>query len=320
MRLMLAPMEGVVDHTMRELLTAVGGLDRCVTEFLRVSDRLLPPRVFHRVCPELSRGGITTSGVPVYLQLLGGQPGPMAENAARAAELGAAGIDLNFGCPAKTVNKSDGGAIILRQPERVHRIVSAVRAAVPAEVPVTVKTRLGFDHGEDFLEIVQGIEAAGANELTVHARTRKQGYRPPAHWQEIARAREAVRLPIIANGEVWSTADALRCREVSRCEDLMLGRGALCRPDLPRLIRAQAEGNDIAALSWAEVMPMVLHLLDLNLANYDAHYVTNPIKQWLVYLKTYYFEAAVLFERVKRLRDPEDMRRALLEERYAAAA
>ena len=150
MRLMLAPMEGVVDHTMRELLTAVGGLDRCVTEFLRVSDRLLPPRVFHRVCPELSGGGITTSGVPVYLQLLGGQPGPMAENAARAAELGAPGIDLNFGCPAKTVNKSDGGAIILRQPERVHRIVSAVRAAVPAEVPVTVKTRLGFDHGEDF--------------------------------------------------------------------------------------------------------------------------------------------------------------------------
>ena len=320
MRLMLAPMEGVVDHTMRELLTAVGGLDRCVTEFLRVSDRLLPPRVFHRVCPELSGGGITTSGVPVYLQLLGGQPGPMAENAARAAELGAPGIDLNFGCPAKTVNKSDGGAIILRQPERVHRIVSAVRAAVPAEVPVTVKTRLGFDHGEDFLEIVQGIEAAGANELTVHARTRKQGYRPPAHWQEIARAREAVSLPIIANGEVWSTADALRCREVSRCEDLMLGRGALCRPDLPRLIRAQVDGNDIAALSWAEVMPMALHLLDLNLANYDAHYVNNPIKQWLVYLKTYYFEAAVLFERVKRLRDPEDMRRALLEERYAAAA
>ena len=100
----------------------------------------------------------------------------------------------------------------------------------------------------------------------------------------------------------------------------MLGRGALCRPDLPRLIRAQVDGNDIAALSWAEVMPMALHLLDLNLANYDAHYVTNPIKQWLVYLKTYYFEAAVLFERVKRLRDPEDMRRALLEERYAAAA
>ena len=106
MRLMLAPMEGVIDHTMRELLTSLGSVDRCVTEFVRVSDRLLPPRVFRRLCPELDRGGVTAAGVPVYVQLLGGQPGVVADNAARAAELGAPGIDLNFGCPAKTVNRS----------------------------------------------------------------------------------------------------------------------------------------------------------------------------------------------------------------------
>ena len=145
MRLMLAPMEGVIDHTMRELLTGLGGLDRCVTEFVRVTERLLPARVFHRLCPELATGGTTVSGVPVYVQLLGGQPTVMAENAARAAELGAPGIDLNFGCPAKTVYRSDGGAIILREPQRVHDITAAVRAAVPKHVPVTVKTRLGFE-------------------------------------------------------------------------------------------------------------------------------------------------------------------------------
>ena len=278
MRLMLAPMEGVIDHTMRQLLSSLGGLDRCVTEFLRVSDRLLPARVFKRVCPELATGGITTSGVPVYLQLLGGQPQPMAENAARAAELGAIGIDLNFGCPAKPVNRSDGGAVILREPHRVHEIVSAVRTAVPQPVPVTVKIRLGFDHSDHFLDIVQGIEAAGATELTVHARTRKQAYRPPAHWQEIARAREAVQFPIIANGEIWNPDDALRCRKISNCNDLMLGRGVLCRPDLPRLTRAALTGEQVTSLHWQDIAPLLSQFFELQLQHYDAHHAGNPLR------------------------------------------
>ncbi len=251
MRLMLAPMEGVIDHVMRELLTSLGGIDRCVTEFVRVTDRLLPPRVFRRLCPELDSGGTTASGVPVYLQLLGGQAAVLADNAARAAELGAPGVDLNFGCPAKTVNRSDGGAILLREPQRVHAIVAAVRAAVPKHIPVTVKTRLGYEDRALFLDIVAGIEAAGATELTIHARTKRHGYRPPAYWDAIAEARELLTLPIIANGEIWSIDDALRCRAVTGCDDLMLGRGVLCRPDLPRLIAAAtASGDSRESLHW----------------------------------------------------------------------
>lgn len=305
MRLMLAPMEGVIDHTMRELLTSLGGVDRCVTEFVRVSAQLLPARVFHRYCPELRQGGSTSNGVPVYLQLLGGQSMVMAENAARAAELGAPGIDLNFGCPAKTVNRSDGGAVILREPERVYAIVEAVRAAVPTGIPVTVKTRLGYNDPHRFLDIARAVEAAGADELTVHARTRRHGYRPPAYWEEIARARAVVGLPLIANGEIWSPGDALRCREVSGCEDLMLGRGALCRPDLPRLVRDAVRGIDPVPLSWAELLPLIMRFYELNLANYDHRYAPNPLKQWLVYLRGYYLEAAPLFEQLKRLRDPQ---------------
>ncbi|MEP0201699.1 MAG: tRNA-dihydrouridine synthase [Halioglobus sp.] len=304
MRLMLAPMEGVIDHTMRELLSELGGMDRCVTEFVRVSENLLPARVFRRLCPELDSGGSTTSGVPVYLQLLGGKPVPMAENAARAAELGAPGIDLNFGCPAKTVNRSDGGSIILRDPQRVHDITAAVRSAVPVDIPVTVKIRLGFEDQSTFLDVVEGVAEAGATELTIHARTKKQGYRAPAYWEEIARARDTVSLPIIANGEIWSPGDALRCRRVSQCEDLMLGRGALCRPDLPRLVRAALEGTIIEPLSWTDILPLLRRLLNLNLANYDASYVAGPIKQWLVYLRYYYPQAALVFESVKRERDP----------------
>ncbi|MFK8046904.1 MAG: tRNA dihydrouridine synthase [Halioglobus sp.] len=313
MRLILAPMEGVIDHTMRQLLTQMGGIDRCVTEFVRVSERLLPAKVFHRLCPELRNGGKTASGVPVYVQLLGGKPALMAENAARAAQLGAPGVDLNFGCPAKTVNKSDGGAIILRQPERVYHIVRAVREAVPQEVPVTVKTRLGYEDQERFLDIVRGVEDAGATELAVHARTKKHGYRPPAYWDEIGRAREVVRLPIIANGEIWSPADALRCRQVTGCPDLMLGRGVLCRPDLPRLIGTMDRGEPLDSLHWSDIVPLILLYLDLTLACYDACYVGGPIKQWLVYLRSYFPQAGPVFEMVKRLRDPEEIRAALIE-------
>lgn len=305
MRLILAPMEGVVDHTMRALMTSLGGIDRCVTEFVRVSDRLLPPRVFRRLCPELDHSGKTPSGVPVYLQLLGGQAQVVAENAARAAALGAPGVDLNFGCPAKTVNRSDGGAILLKAPERVHAIVEATRKAVPATTPVSVKTRLGFEDDEQFLDIVRGIEAAGANELIIHARTRRQGYRPPAHWEKIAAARETLSIPVIANGEVWSIDDAVRCQTVSGTPDLMLGRGALCRPDLPRLIVAAANGRPVNPMRWNDIAPLMLTYFELNLAAYDAHYVGNPIKQWLVYLRAYYPGAALLFERVKRLREVE---------------
>src|SRR5687768_16120481 len=142
----LAPMEGVLDFVLRDLLSEIGGFDRMVTEFVRVTERLLPASAYYKSCPELKTGGRTRSGTPVFVQLLGGQAGPVSENAGLAAELGAPGIDLNFGCPAKTVNRHDGGAALLKQPERVFEVTRAVRAAVPAGIPVTAKVRLGFDH------------------------------------------------------------------------------------------------------------------------------------------------------------------------------
>ncbi|MCW8826052.1 MAG: tRNA-dihydrouridine synthase, partial [Gammaproteobacteria bacterium] len=117
MRLILAPMEGLLDSYLRHILTSIGGYDWCVSEFIRVTDRLLPSRVFYRSVPELRNGGATASGVPVYLQLMGNLPTVVADNGARAAELGAPGVDLNFGCPSPTVNRSGAGAILLNEPE-----------------------------------------------------------------------------------------------------------------------------------------------------------------------------------------------------------
>ncbi|HNE72149.1 MAG TPA: tRNA-dihydrouridine synthase, partial [Giesbergeria sp.] len=145
MSLLLAPMEGLLDFVLRDVLTRIGGVDRCVSEFIRVTGTLLPDRVFLRHVPELQTGGRTLSGVPVRAQLLGSDPACMADNAAHLASLGPEGIDLNFGCPAKTVNRHGGGAALLQEPERIAAVVAAVRRAVPAHLPVSAKMRLGFN-------------------------------------------------------------------------------------------------------------------------------------------------------------------------------
>ena len=143
MRLILAPMEGLTDPPMRRLLTQVGQYDWCVSEFIRVTNQLVPAHVIYGYCPELRQGGCTDSGTPLHVQFLGNDPTLLAENAAHAAELGAPAIDLNFGCPAKTVNKHRGGAVLLDETELIYQIVSAVRRAVPAQIPVSAKMRLG---------------------------------------------------------------------------------------------------------------------------------------------------------------------------------
>ena len=158
-------MEGVVDHLMRDMLTRVGGFDLCVTEFVRIVDQKLPQKTFYRLCPELHEGGKTPSGVPVRVQLLGQHPQWLAENALTAVELGSPGVDLNFGCPAKTVNKSKGGAVLLQYTELLHDIVKAVREAVPAHLPVTAKIRLGFEDKSLAIDNAVAIDEAGASEL-----------------------------------------------------------------------------------------------------------------------------------------------------------
>ncbi|MGB0732614.1 MAG: tRNA dihydrouridine synthase, partial [Pontibacterium sp.] len=192
MKIALAPMEGLVDPIMRDMLTQIGGIDYCVTEFIRISIRVLPARSFTKLCPELNNGGCTPAGIPVHLQLLGSRPEMMAANAAKAAKLGAPSIDLNFGCPSKGVNANRGGAILLETPNEIYDVVRAVRQAVPQSTPVSAKMRLGYNDKSLVFENAAAIVEAGANFMTVHARTKAEGYRPPAHWEYIAAIKEKV--------------------------------------------------------------------------------------------------------------------------------
>ena len=313
MRVLLAPMEGVVDHLMRDMLTRVGGFDLCVTEFVRIVDQKLPQKTFYRLCPELHEGGKTPSGVPVRVQLLGQHPQWLAENALTAVELGSPGVDLNFGCPAKTVNKSKGGAVLLQYTELLHDIVKAVREAVPAHLPVTAKIRLGFEDKSLAIDNAVAIDEAGASELVVHARTKTEGYRPPAYWDWIKKIRAHIRLPVIANGEIWSYEDAKRCQEMSGCNDVMIGRGALAMPNLARHIR-----DNEPPMSWPELAQLLIDYSGYEIYGDKGRYYPNRLKQWCGYLKRQYPEAEILFDNIRRLQKADDIV-AVLQQSAAAA-
>ncbi|MBO3274561.1 tRNA dihydrouridine synthase [Pseudomonas schmalbachii] len=320
MQIALAPMEGLVDDILRDVLTRVGGIDWCVTEFIRINDRLLPPSAFLQFAPELEEGSRTRAGTPMRVQLLGSDPQCLAENAVLACELGAPVIDLNFGCPAKTVNRSRGGAVLLKEPELMHSIIETVRRAVPAAIPVTAKMRLGYDSPDGALDCARALADGGAAHVVVHARTKVDGYKPPAHWEWVARVAEAVRVPVFANGEVWTLADYLRCREISGVEDIMLGRGLVSRPDLARQIAAWRDGRQVEEMPWADCLPLLRDFWRQARNKLAPRYAPGRLKQWLGMLTRSYPEAVELFTVVRRESDCERLDQLLLGERLEERA
>ena len=195
-------MEGVVDHLLRDIVARVCWVDQSVTEVGRVVEQKLPKKTCFRLCPGVHHGGNTPAGVPVRVQLLGQHPQWLAENAETAIELGSPGVDLNFGCPAKTVNKSKGGAVLLKETQALYDIVKAVRDAVPSHIPVSAKIRLGFEDKSLAVDNAMAITEAGASELVVHARTKTEGYKPPDYWEWNAKIKQHTSIPLLANGAI----------------------------------------------------------------------------------------------------------------------
>lgn len=279
-RILLAPMHGLADHVLRGVLTRQATYGCCVSEFVRVTGSLLPVRTYERLCPELAHNSRTAAGTPLRVQLLGSDPAWLALNAARLVTLKPAGIDLNFGCPAPTVNRHRGGAILLDEPELLYRIVRAVRAVIPKELPFSAKMRLGVNDAGRALEAAGALVQGGVDELVVHGRTKADGYRPPARWEAIARIREAVPVPVIANGEIWKVADYWRCRDISGCRDVMLGRGAVCDPLLPQ--RILGHYPDIP--QWADLQPGIRDFWDRVQQHVLPVHAPGRLKQWLALL------------------------------------
>lgn len=307
MRVLLAPMEGVLDSLVRELLTEVNDYDLCITEFVRVVDQLLPAKVFHRLCPELHNKSRTPSGTRVRIQLLGQYPQWLAENAARAVELGSFGVDLNCGCPSKLVNGSGGGATLLKDPELIYRGAKAMREAVPDHLPVTVKVRLGWDNSDRQFEIADAVQQAGASELAVHGRTKEQGYKAEhINWQAIGEIRQQLTIPVIANGEIWDWQSAQDCMAISGCDAVMIGRGALNIPNLSRVVKYNEP-----RMPWPDVVMLLQKYTRLEKQGDTGLYHVARIKQWLGYLRKEYSEATALFQEIRALNNSPDIARAI---------
>jgi len=242
----------------------------------------------------------------VRVQLLGSDPARLAENAARLLALKPAGIDLNFGCPAPQVNRHRGGAVLLAEPTLLHDIARAVARAIGGRVPFTAKMRLGIRDPSLATEAAHALAEGGAELLVVHARTRDEAYRPPAHWAWVARIASVVKIPVIANGEIWTVADYQRCRSESGLADVMLGRGALADPFLAARIRAWQTGQEWTCerALWPRLKPMIGDYWQAVRAEVAPRHAPGRLKQWLNLLQRTFPEAGRLFRAIRGESDP----------------
>ncbi|MGH1467260.1 MAG: tRNA dihydrouridine synthase [Bdellovibrionales bacterium] len=272
-------MEGVLDPLMRKFITRVSSVDFCSTEFIRVTDRHVPTNTFFRYAPEINNESKTENGTPVLVQLLGGKPHWMAENAQSALNLGAHGIDINFGCPARNVNRHDGGAALLKDPSRLFDTISTIRKKVGDDAHVSAKVRLGFSDKSKALDISKACSDAGATWLTVHARTKEEGYRPPAHWHVIKKMKDASSIPVFANGDIWDLNAYKKCVTESECSDVMIGRGLMRNPFLVSEIKNNQELN--LHLKNQETLKLIIDYFKEAQFVYGENTALGRIKQWL---------------------------------------
>lgn len=239
-RTVLAPMAGVTDWAFRTVCAELGA---AVTVTEMVSSRAL---VYQ---DKKSRGLLrkTPSGV-CGTQIFGNDPAIMAEAAGIALELsGCDFIDINMGCPMPKIAGNGDGCALMQNVELAARIVEAVAAAVP--VPVTVKMRKGWDKGSvNCAELAQAVEAAGAAAVCVHGRTKTMLYSGTADWDCIRAVREAVKIPVVANGDIFDAEAALRCEKRTGAELLMIGRSAFGNPWVFAQVQAALDGREIPAL------------------------------------------------------------------------
>lgn len=305
MYIVLAPMQGYADFIMRKLFCEIGGFNEVVSEFIRITHTLHSYQTWQKKIPELKNHGKTSTGVLCTVQILGSDAENMANNALMAVKAGAMKIDINFGCPAPCVNRHQGGAVLLDSPELIFDIVSNVRQRLPENIELSAKMLLGNIDTNNTLACADAICKAGADYLTIHARTKIQQYQPPAQWEWFEIIQKHINIPLIANGDIFSVDDFLRLTKMSNLYGIMLGRGVLRCPDLALQIQASLSKQQYVSLNEKQIIDLLKHFIHLcQQKNLCEKYIVARIKQWLAQLVLHY----PLDEILQKVRPMQDIR------------
>lgn len=302
-------MEGVMDHTMRNLLSKIGGMDYLVSEFIRVTQHPIPTTTFTRLVPENSNKATTAHNHPVHTQLLGSNAELMAESALNAIQAGATHIDVNFGCPAKRVNGHGGGSFLLQTPHALYDIMNAIRKTLPDEIPVSAKIRLGFEDEALLFDNVAAIEAAGVGTLTIHGRTKKDGYKGPARWEKIGKIQDITSMKVVANGDIADTESLLHCQSITGCQHFMIGRGSLNNPFVFQQIRNELSGQKDTTDTTILKTLFTDYSAELQ-QHYDDIVTLGRLKQWCGHLRFSFDEIKENLQTLRRCNSVNELTQA----------
>lgn len=223
-------MEGVGDRCFRKAIASIGGFDEAVRDFIRV------PKNAHIKSLAAEYEPDELAPIPLAAQLMGSDPELMAMTAQAMEDKGALRIDINCGCPSNTVTGRGAGSSLLKEPNFLHEVGKAVVQAV--SIPVTIKMRSGFEDTSLFKENLLAAQETGVRYITLHPRTKADGYGPPARWDLIAEAKSILKIPVVGNGDILTVENALEMLRVTRCDALMIGRGSVINPFIFHQIKA----------------------------------------------------------------------------------
>lgn len=273
--LILAPMEGVGDVCFRKAMASIGGFDEAVRDFLRVPSNAHVPSLATRYQAD------EIKPIPLAAQLMGSDPNLMADMAREMEVRGAPRIDLNCGCPSNTVTGRGAGSSLLKDPNFLYQIAKSMVHAV--SIPVTAKLRSGFDDISLFKENLLAAQESGICYLTLHPRTKADGYGPPARWDLIAEAKSLLKIPVVGNGDILTVDDALRMLSMTGCDALMIGRGSVINPFIFHQIKAHFSGNSYER-KWSDLLRYFeVYLAEISLQMSEKTKV-NKMKQLMSFL------------------------------------